>query len=133
LVRINPVYCEFIDIGSNFSGTKYDVARFKWKGKWRIPTYEEFDELTSFCSWTWIDYKGIYGYKITGLNGVSIFLPLAGYISETTFYSNRGIYWTSTINETNRYGRTLYFDFNNSFEISQTSYRHNGNSIRPVK
>ena len=129
----NPVYCEFIDIGSNFSGTKYDVARLKWKGKWRIPTYEEFDELISFCTWTWICYKDIYGYKVTGLNGVSIFLPLAGYISGTTFHSNIGRYWSSTINETNRYGRELCFDFNNSFDLCQTSYRHSGCSIRPVK
>ena len=129
----NPVYCEFIDIGSNISGTKYDVARLNWKGKWRIPTYEEFDELLSFCTWTWIYYKDIYGYKVTGLNGISIFLPLAGYISGTTFYPIRGRYWSSTINEINKYGIGLCFDFNNSFNLCQTSYRHSGCSIRPVK
>ncbi|MBR5332511.1 MAG: hypothetical protein IKV32_04340 [Muribaculaceae bacterium] len=129
----NPVYCEFIDIGSNISGTKYDVARLNWKGKWRIPTYEEFKELISYCTWTWIYYKDSYGYKVTGLNGVSIFLPFAGYISGTTFYPIRGRYWSSTINEINRYGIELCFDFNNFFDLCQTSYRHGGCSIRPVK
>ena len=38
------------DIGKNISGTKYDAARAKWGGKWRMPTKEEMNELLSNCA-----------------------------------------------------------------------------------
>lgn len=119
----NPVYCELILVLILVELITM-LRESSGRGNWRIPTYEEFDELISFCTWTWICYKDIYGYKVSGLNGVSIFLPLAGYISGTTFYPIRGRYWSSTINETNRYGRELCFDFNNVFNLCQTSTRY---------
>lgn len=44
----------------------------------RLPTKEEFKELLNKCTWTWTLQNGVKGYKVTGPNGKSIFLPAAG-------------------------------------------------------
>lgn len=35
----NPL---FYDLGSDISGTEYDVAHVKWGGKWCMPTWDDF-------------------------------------------------------------------------------------------
>lgn len=72
------------DIGSNISGTPYDVARAKWGGKWRMPTVEEAEELLGKCSWEWTTVNGTNGYTVTGPNGNSIFLPQQDTATTTT-------------------------------------------------
>ena len=74
---------EYVDIGGNISGTRYDVARANWGGTWRMPTVEEIKELINKCTWTW-KYDG---YLVTGPNGKSIFLPAIGF---------DGCYWSAT-------------------------------------
>ena len=68
----------YIDIGDSISGTKYDVARVKWGGSWRMPTLKEEEELCNKCTWTWTKLNGVNGKLVTGPNGKSIFLPAAG-------------------------------------------------------
>ena len=41
----------------------------------QLPTPHQWAELGRYCSWSWTGN----GYKIQGTNGVSIFLPAAGY------------------------------------------------------
>lgn len=67
------------DIGSNISGTQYDVAYVKWGDRWRMPTFEQIKELWIECSTKWTKFNGIWGCEFTGLNGNSIFVPAAGY------------------------------------------------------
>ena len=55
-----------------------DAAQTFWKGSWRLPTKKEVEELISRCKWEWSKQNGRNGYKITGPNGKSIFLPAAG-------------------------------------------------------
>lgn len=43
-----------------------------------MPTVSEMNELTNECTWTWITENSIQGYRITGTNGNSIFLPATG-------------------------------------------------------
>ena len=69
---------EFQNIGSNISGTSYDVAHVKWGGGWRMPTLDKLVELCNKCSWMWAELDGVKGQKVTGPNGNSIFLPAAG-------------------------------------------------------
>src|SRR5574344_1874604 len=64
-----------MNIGSNISGTQYDVAHVKWGGSWRMPTHEEMQELYDKCTYKWITYNGVNGGKFTGPNGNSIFVP----------------------------------------------------------
>lgn len=87
----------FTDIGKDISGTKYDVAKKLGEG-WRMPTIEEFIELTQDCEWTDSICNGIKGKKVLGENGNSIFLPLAGVgepISSVIPSGESGFYWSS--------------------------------------
>ena len=83
------------DISSNL---RHDAARLNWEGVWRLPTAIEFMELIELCSCTWTTQGGQKGCKFTGPNGNSIFLPLAGHITEDglSSFGNNGYYWTST-------------------------------------
>ena len=55
-----------------------DAAQVQWGGKWRMPTEEEQQELIDRCSWERTNLNGVIGYKVTGPNGNSIFIPIAG-------------------------------------------------------
>lgn len=58
---------------------QWDVARQKWKGNWRTPTYNELLELIKKCHWQWTQLAGMSGYRVTGPSGQSIFLPAVGF------------------------------------------------------
>ena len=122
-----------IDIGTDISGTEYDVVAQTWGDNWRIPTHDEFGELKLKCSWTWLQYKGVNGYKVTGLNGNSIFLPAGGYQSMFSNYINENcVYWSSSLNTSD--SRRAYNLFS-SLEKTSLSYHYNrsyGLLIRPV-
>ena len=66
----------------------YDEAIANFKGK--LPTKEQWEELKNKCRWEWTTQNGVNGYKVTGPNGNSIFLPAAG-----TMRSARP-YWSAT-------------------------------------
>ena len=76
-----------------------DAAQVHWGGKWRMPSKEEVDELTQQCNWIWTTHNNVNGYKVTGPNGNSIFLPAAGYKGSGPTYpaGEDGLYWTNTI------------------------------------
>lgn len=81
----------------NIGGTRYDAATQNWGDGWRLPSIAEFKELISECSWEFVCIKGHYGYKVTGPNENSIFLPSAG-VGTYTGIENReqeGVYWSS--------------------------------------
>lgn len=63
----------------NISGTGYDAAWYELGEQYRIPTENDWNELIDKCQWMWVIYKGKHGYKVTGPNNNSIFLPVAGY------------------------------------------------------
>ncbi len=125
---------EFANIGTNISGTQYDVARQKWGGSWRMPTKAEFDELISKCTSIRSQYKNIFGYKITGPNSNSIFLPIAGYYSGSLYNDNYGGYWSSTsgMNGNNQY--VCYLGFGEEIYGNYNGYQFcQGFTVRPVK
>ena len=109
-----------------------DVAHVKWGGTWRMPTEAEQDELRYNCTWTWTTQNEVNGYKVTGPNGNSIFLPAAGYRDRTGAYY-RGIYghcWSSLSRNSSNNACFLYFcsdDFGWSY-----NNRYYGLSVRPV-
>jgi len=81
--------------------TADDVARQKWGGMWRIPTYNELDELCSQCTWSLKTQNGIFGYSVTSKkNGQSIFLPASGWYrdSSNSIEGSDGYYWSSSLN-----------------------------------
>lgn len=85
------------------SGTKYDVARVKWGGKWRMPTLEEYLELRHKCK-VKEKYNGRYVqyYEVTAPNGNSILFPSVQFVALEGVYSAGGAYWAATLNEDER-------------------------------
>lgn len=123
---------KYINIGNNISGTKYDVARQKWGGSWRMPTEAEIGELIIKCKWTFCKYKGVSGYKVTGSNGNSIFLPAAGYRDGTSLGrgGSYGDYWSATLVEDYD---AWDLNFGNGGYGSYFYDRSLGHTVRPVK
>lgn len=124
---------EYQNIGSNISGTSYDVAHVKWGGSWRMPTLDEIKELCNKCSWQWTEVNGIKGQKVTGPNGNSIFLPAAGYRYGTEVYrrGSYGYYWSGTLNE-DYSGYAYCLSFGSGYWDWYDDSRYNGLSVRPV-
>lgn len=58
--------------------TSDDVAQVQWGGDWRMPTLDEWCELDSACTKSFVVQEGVFGLKMTASNGNSIFMPAAG-------------------------------------------------------
>ena len=111
-----------------------DVAHVKWGGSWRMPTEYEIKELKNDCTWTWTTLNGVYGYRVTGPNGNSIFLPVAGYRNGTEVcYQGGGSYWSSSLDGGYSYGYNAccFYFFSYLYDWSYDS-RFYGLSVRPV-
>ncbi len=85
------------DSGDISGNADYDAARANWGGAWRLPTEAEIRELVDKCQWEWTTIEGHSGYKVTGPNGNSIFLPAAGcrYGALLINAGKYGNYWIS--------------------------------------
>ena len=85
-------------IGSEISGTSYDVAHVKWGDGARMPTLDEVKELVNNCTFKYGTYNGVSGDYVTGPNGNSIFLPFAGCRSIDALYPEGyyGCFWSGT-------------------------------------
>lgn len=124
----------WIYIGYNISGTKYDAAHVKWGDKWRMPTFEEIKELISNCYVKEITYNGVNGLELTGPNGKKIFLPAGGFRENYDIIdlNIKGIYYSGSVDSNNNtFGSTL------SFEVEYNGYSFGGSraagiNIRPV-
>lgn len=125
---------EMINIGADIRGSQYDVASQKWGGSWRMPAYEEIEELVNKCTWTWITYKGINGFKVIGPNGNSIFLPAAGCRNGISLNSkgSGGYYWYGTLSIYSNCEAWLLLMRNGSHFLDGNS-RFLGFTVRPVK
>jgi hypothetical protein len=51
----------FLHLGYDISGTNYDVAHVKWKGNWKMPSLEQFDELCVKCTHEFTQFEGVDG------------------------------------------------------------------------
>ena len=111
-----------------------DAAIANWGGSWRMPTNAEQDELCTKCTWEWSELNGKKGYKVTGRNGNFIFLPAAGYRSDSSLYvaGSLGHYWSSSLYTSySVYANHLYF--NSSYDgYTIDKDRYYGVSVRAV-
>lgn len=111
----------------------YDAARANWGGSWRLPTKAECQELVDKCKWTWTTNGGHNGYKVTGPNGSSIFLPAAGWRYGTSLddVGTLGSYWSSTPNEGNAAG-AYRLSFSSGYHDVDWYGRNFGRGVLPV-
>ena len=150
------------DNGASISGApvynivgdvNHDPATANWGNNWRMPTNEQVRELIESCKW---EFTG-NGYRVTGPNKNSIFLPAAGYRYGDKWYGNgnSGYYATGQIfgtyhfpsmmeqykgslgeiSETGNMPNMLIFQhgqFDNSINIYSNMMTSYGVSIRPV-
>lgn len=134
-----------------------DAARKAWGDKWRMPTYDDEEELRKGCYWEWTQSyggTGVAGYivykakaaadkgkvscfspKLTetySLTDTHIFMPAAGCKRMTGYLVGYGgYYWTSTLNED--YNDECWGWYFASYDMNRNSdYRYIGRSIRPV-
>ena len=120
-----------------------DAAAMNWGGSWHMPTHADWNELinTENCTWSWITNNGVNGYKVTSIfNSKSIFLPAAGYRTETylSFGGRRGCYQSSSLyesfpddvwhlefNSDSNGGYCTYYDYYNFGRVG-------GLTVRPI-
>ena len=119
---------------NNISGTNLDIVKMNWGGEWRLPTDEEMRELMTECTWTWETVNEAHGYRVTGPNGNSIFLPASGfrYGEQADAKGVSGNYWSGTLStDNNNSGRSI--SFNSVIKGTGYSMRLYGFSVRPVR
>ena len=112
-----------------------DAARANWGGQWRMPTEAEVRELVFQCKWEWIVFGGKNGYKVSGCNGNSIFLPAAGCKTDklAPATGSFGRYWSSTLYiESFTSAVLLEFSSPPSSRVVNGMSREVGLSVRPV-
>lgn len=123
-----------INIGSDISGTQYDVAHVRMGAPWRMPTVEQQQELLKYCTWVWTQQNGVNGMLVTGPSGGQVFLPAAGGRWDGDLYNagSYGYYWSSSLYpDGDYYAYTLYFT-SGGWYWSYYGSRYGGLSVRPV-
>ena len=118
-----------------------DAANSKLGGLWRMPNEKEIKELLQQCTWTYKKAEnGINGFTVTASNGNSIFIPIAGYRSETGLsFSGFANYWSSSLSERSEYAILAHADYMQyiynegwHFAYDMTEDRMLGIPVRPV-
>ena len=111
-----------------------DAATVNWGSGWRMPTFDEMDELNRNCTVTWTTQNGVNGRLFTGPNGNSIFLPAAGYRYGSSLYDagSHGYYWSSSLDTDYPYD-AWYLNFgSDDYYMGNYGLRYYGLSVRPV-
>ena len=117
--------------------SEHDAAQKYLGGNWRMPTDEEFEELTDKCDWIWSMMNGVKGYVVRGRGdhaSQSIFLPSAGGGWEALLFDAGlcGSYW-SAVPYSNYSDGAWYLDFSLSIHGRRCFCRSNGHSVRPLQ
>lgn len=89
-----------------------------------MPTKAEMQELEDNCTWEWTIQGGNNGYRVTGTNGNSIFMPAAGFYYNGSLYDAGfdGYYWLSSLNVIPIYAFNLGFSSGAVYVCGRTSY-----------
>ena len=110
-----------------------DAAYVNMGTEWRMPTYDELNELNTECTWTWTTQSGTKGYRVTGPNGKSIFLPAAGCRNSSglNYAGSCGYYWSASLDESGPVNAG-YLYFLSSDYGAYGNYRYFGFTVRAV-
>lgn len=119
---------EYISIGEDISDTEYDAAAVALGKGWRMPRKKELAELVDKCKWEWTQINGVNGFKVTGTNGNSIFLPSASNSSSTS-----GINYVSSTESSKSDCWTVIGRSDMNPTVYSLELKWVGHTIRPVK
>ena len=111
-----------------------DAAHVNWGENWRMPTYDQLNELKNKCTWKWTTQNGMKGRLVTGPNGNTLFLPAGGYRYDNSIKSagSAGYYWSRTLSS----GLPREADdlsFGSGAVNLQAQDRYYGYLVRPVR
>ena len=115
-----------------------DAAIANMNEGWRMPTPAEIKELVEKCTWEWTTVNNVNGYKVTGKNGNSIFLPAAGVMfDKNPYYGGKyGYYLSNTLREGDEAYIKMYaqgFSFqSDKYQADDLIARNYGIPVRPV-
>ena len=115
-----------------------DAATVNWGASWQMPNYDQLNELlhSTYTSTNWTTQNGVNGLLVTSISkGNSIFLPAAGFISNTSnsWLDKRGYYYSRSLDTNLSSGAyDVRFD-SNRIDSSDDDSRYFGQSVRPVR
>ncbi|MCH5222833.1 MAG: fibronectin type III domain-containing protein [Muribaculaceae bacterium] len=94
-----------------------DVAAVAYSNKATLPTAADWEELFNSCKLEWTSDNGVEGFKVTGPNGNSIFLPAAGSrtMSDISGAGSKGYYLTKTGGSDSKYYTAYEFASSNAY------------------
>ena len=142
------------DIEDDISCSLYDVASRSWEealrnyygnadglvvpptvggGGWELPQEDDWNELIQKCTFKTATVNGVKGYRVTGPNGNSIFLPFAGcsYDGKIMGENSYAYYWSGNIDTDNHQkARAMYVKAGEKKVTS--AQRRTGIMVRPV-
>ena len=115
---------------------EHDAAHVQWGDGWRIPTYQELNDLGYNCDWIWTTMNGVEGFVVRGRGdyvSASIFLPASGngYRTSLRDVGTHGYVWTSVPTSDN-VALSLFY-FSSGYSMCSSYLRFSGQSIRPVQ
>lgn len=129
MTSINPADYAAADTYKTVADLAFNVT----DGKATLPTAADFEELFSLCKKEWTEVDGVAGYRLTGPNGNSIFLPAAGTRTQSSVKGEgvEGYYLTGTVNPTNASFAVTY-QFNQGLDAKTTTPVYQAVAVRPV-
>ena len=114
MTSIDPA--DYGNEGTDTYKTVKDVAAVAYQNKATLPSAADWEELFNTCSLEWTSVDGVAGFKVTGPNGSSIFLPAAGSRTMNDVAQNgvKGYYLTGTAGSDSQYYTAYEFASNPS-------------------
>lgn len=117
---------KYVTLPADISGDpRYDAATAIWGGCWRMPTKNEYEELSKKCNWQQTKLENKDVWKVKGKND-SIYIAKAG------IHYDGYVHWTYVAynyTSTNYNSEQAWCADNNSIGYD---YKYNGRTIRPV-
>lgn len=124
--------------GKTVLDTTDDAATTNWGSNWKMPTKEQFEELTANTEYDWTEIDGVQGGKFTstvsGYTDKFLFFPAVGGAGngEVSGVGDFGYYWSVSLNDRNVSGAWVL-----GFEVGHCEVgsgdRYYGFSVRTVR